>query len=270
MPENALSASLEDYLEAIYLLTNDKFFVHAGKIAEHLGVGKSSVSWALNQLSQKELINYARYEVITLTEKGKILAQQVSRRHHGIRSFLTDILALDEQLAEDNACRMEHVMDPKVLQRMQQFMTFLCACPRTGSQWLQEFGRLCQQGKLQDHCPQCVSQCLEDLIHDRPSLDSTASETPVKSCSTEKCPHGNSSTLSDLPPGGHATILGIRGRSSFKKRLLEMGLVKGETIRKVKLAPLADPAEYVIKNYHVSLRREEAADVMIELSAEPR
>jgi DtxR family transcriptional regulator, Mn-dependent transcriptional regulator len=269
MPENTLSASLEDYLEAIYLLTKDKPFVHAGKIAEHLGVGKSSVSWALNQLSQKELVNYARYEVITLTEKGKILAQQVSRRHHGIRSFLTDVLALDEQLAEDNACRMEHVMDPKVLQRMQQFMAFLRACPRTGSQWLQEFGQLCLQGKLQEHCHQCVSQCLEGLTEDRSSLAPTAPEAPVKSYITEKCSDSNSFTLSDLTPGAHATIIGIRGRSAFKKRLLEMGLVKGETIRKVKLAPLADPAEYVIKNYHVSLRRDEAADVIIELSAEP-
>jgi ferrous iron transport protein A len=70
--------------------------------------------------------------------------------------------------------------------------------------------------------------------------------------------------LDSLNPGGKATIVGIKGSSPFKKRLLEMGLVKGETIEKIKLAPLADPAEYIVKGYHVTLRREEAKDIMIE------
>lgn len=73
--------------------------------------------------------------------------------------------------------------------------------------------------------------------------------------------------LDNLIPGDKATIIGIRGASSFKKRLLEMGLVKGESIEKVKLAPLADPAEYIVKGYHVTLRREEAKDVLIETIA---
>ena len=71
-------------------------------------------------------------------------------------------------------------------------------------------------------------------------------------------------SLRDIKPGQSALIQGIRGNSPFKKRLLEMGLVKGEVIQKLKLAPLADPAEYVVKGYHVSLRQEEAADILVE------
>lgn len=74
----------------------------------------------------------------------------------------------------------------------------------------------------------------------------------------------NLKTLADLEPGSHGIILRIRNTSPIKKRLLEMGLIKGETIHKVKLAPLADPAEYIVKGYHVSLRREEARDVLLE------
>ena len=74
----------------------------------------------------------------------------------------------------------------------------------------------------------------------------------------------NEMSLCDLTPGEKGQIVKVVGNSPFKKRLLEMGLVKGEIIEKVKLAPLADPAEYVVKNYHVSLRRKEAADVMVE------
>ena len=71
-------------------------------------------------------------------------------------------------------------------------------------------------------------------------------------------------SLCDLPTGGKGKIVRIRGNSPFKKRLLEMGLIKGETIEKVKLAPLADPAEYIVKDYHISLRYNEAKDIILE------
>jgi len=71
--------------------------------------------------------------------------------------------------------------------------------------------------------------------------------------------------LDDLTPGGKAKIIRIQGNSPFRKRLLEMGMIKGETVEKVKLAPLADPAEYIIKNYHVSLRNEEAHNIIVEI-----
>lgn len=73
----------------------------------------------------------------------------------------------------------------------------------------------------------------------------------------EKC-------LCDLEPGGKAVVVRILGGSPFKKRLLEMGLVRGEVVTKVKLAPLADPAEYLVKGSHISLRRGEAKDVIVE------
>jgi Fe2+ transport system protein FeoA len=62
-------------------------------------------------------------------------------------------------------------------------------------------------------------------------------------------------------------IVKIRGQSPFKRRLLEMGLVHGAFIRKIKLAPLADPAEFEIKDTHLSLRRAEAADVIVSLES---
>jgi Fe2+ transport system protein FeoA len=69
--------------------------------------------------------------------------------------------------------------------------------------------------------------------------------------------------LSELADGAEGEIVRIRGNSPLKKRLLEMGLIKGEVIKKIKVAPLADPAEYVVKGYHVSLRSDEAQDVIL-------
>jgi len=71
--------------------------------------------------------------------------------------------------------------------------------------------------------------------------------------------------LTELDAGGVGEIVRITGASPFKRRLLEMGLIKGESIEKVKLAPLADPAEYIVKGYHVSLRNEEAKDIVIRV-----
>ena len=73
------------------------------------------------------------------------------------------------------------------------------------------------------------------------------------------------SCLNDLEPGRKGIILKIEGKSPFKKRLLEMGMIKGEIVSKVKLAPLADPGEYIVKGYHISLRKEEARDILIEV-----
>jgi len=73
----------------------------------------------------------------------------------------------------------------------------------------------------------------------------------------------NEIALSKLRPGQTAKIVRICGAGPFKKRLLEMGIVPGEIVEKVKLAPLADPAEYIVKNYHVSLRDNEANEVIV-------
>jgi Fe2+ transport system protein FeoA len=69
--------------------------------------------------------------------------------------------------------------------------------------------------------------------------------------------------LSDYRPGQKGVILRVCGRPDFRLRLMEMGLTKGAEVRLVKEAPLADPLELVIKGYHLSLRREEAADLVM-------
>jgi len=58
---------------------------------------------------------------------------------------------------------MEHVVDRQILLRMKQFMDFLQRCPRAGKQWMQGFGHFCRQGKIQDACRECLSECFERL-----------------------------------------------------------------------------------------------------------
>lgn len=69
--------------------------------------------------------------------------------------------------------------------------------------------------------------------------------------------------LSQYKPGQKGIILRVCGKPEFRLRLMEMGLVKGAEVRLVKEAPLADPLELVIKGYHLSLRRDEAGDLLM-------
>jgi Fe2+ transport system protein FeoA len=68
-----------------------------------------------------------------------------------------------------------------------------------------------------------------------------------------------------LQPGQQATITRINGASALRRRFVEMGIVKGETILIERHAPLGDPVEYFIKGYHLALRKEEAAQIDVIL-----
>ena len=76
-------------------------------------------------------------------------------------------------------------------------------------------------------------------------------------------------TLDQLRPGDEARIVKVRATGSIGQRLGEMGLFEGAVIRMVRTAPLGDPIEYEIHDYHLSLRKAEASLVDVERSTEP-
>ncbi len=69
--------------------------------------------------------------------------------------------------------------------------------------------------------------------------------------------------LSDLQPGEEALVLQILAQGPVRRRMLEMGFIRGAHVRVEKLAPLGDPMELVIKGYHLSLRRDEGDCILI-------
>jgi len=70
--------------------------------------------------------------------------------------------------------------------------------------------------------------------------------------------------LSELKPGNRAKIVRLKSSDFLKRRLMDMGLVPGEVVYVEKVAPLGDPIEIVVKNYHLSLRKNEAEIIEIE------
>jgi DtxR family Mn-dependent transcriptional regulator len=110
-----LSASQEDYLEAILQLERSSRVARVSDIASQLNVSRPSVTGALKGLVGRGLVDHVPYGHATLTEEGTRIALEVERRHLAIRDFLTDVLGIEEQRAEVTACRLEHVLEPEVL-----------------------------------------------------------------------------------------------------------------------------------------------------------
>ena len=167
MEDVALSGTLEDYLEAICRLEADNGSARPGDIAKALFVHKSTVTAALRSLSDKGLIYYSPYEAATLTLAGHGLADEIIRSHEVIRRFLAEVLQIAPELAETNACRIEHAIDPDVLDRLLEFIRFVQKCPRSGSYWLRGFANYCKQAGDPAECERCLRQCLDEFRSSR-------------------------------------------------------------------------------------------------------
>jgi DtxR family Mn-dependent transcriptional regulator len=155
-----LSASLEDYIEAIYHIIAEKQVARGKDISARLAVSGASVTEALRALSKKGLINYAPYEVITMTKQGREVAEDVIRRHNALKQFFTDILAIEEPLAEEGACKVEHTAPQQIINRMVDFIKFLEVCPRGGKDLIDGFANFCQEGRTRSSCASCISHCM--------------------------------------------------------------------------------------------------------------
>ncbi len=134
-----LSASLEDYIETIYHIIEEKKVARAKNIAELMHVSRASVTEALRALSSRGLINYAPYEVITMTPKGRKIAKDVIFRHDTLKKFFTEILTIEHDIAEDGACKIEHSAPPEVIDRMIDFMKFVESCPQVEKDFINNF-----------------------------------------------------------------------------------------------------------------------------------
>ena len=117
-----ISPSLEDYLEAVLELAGDDDGARTTDVAAKLGVSKASVNQAMGLLVDRGLISRERYGPVYLTEDGRNAAQAVCKRHRAIKSFLVSVLGVDESVAEEDACQIEHVVSRETMTGLIDFM----------------------------------------------------------------------------------------------------------------------------------------------------
>ena len=113
------SESVEMYLETIYVLQNRKVYVRSVDIAEKLGVSKPSVSIAIKKLKENGYIADSETGHVILSEKGKELAERTYEKHQVLKDMFIAIGA-EPRLAEETACRMEHVASMELIEIIKQ------------------------------------------------------------------------------------------------------------------------------------------------------
>ena len=233
-----ISPSLEDYLESIYILKQRNQIVRVKDLARYLKVKAPSVVEVLKKLKEKNLIVHEYYGYIELTEEGNNRAKALYEKHIMLKKFLHQILGIDERIAETDACKIEHYLSKETLERIVNFINFIETCPQGVPEWLNNFYYFVKHKKRP---PECKAKFLEQ----------NSQNNMVK--------------LSDLKVGEKGKILKIANTGILKSKLLGMGFVKGEIVKIEKIAPLGSPIDVLIKNTHISLRKEEAEKIIVEV-----
>jgi len=115
--------SAEMYLETIFILEKKQGHAHVAEISKALNLSKPSVTKAMTQLKNRSLILQDDYGPITLTDKGRVLSQEIYERHLLITDYLQQAMNLSLEDAEENACRMEHVITDSFMESIKAYLS---------------------------------------------------------------------------------------------------------------------------------------------------
>jgi DtxR family Mn-dependent transcriptional regulator len=193
MKSKKLHMRQEDYLESIYLLSQERGAIRITDIAESVGVRKSTVVSMIEKLVQEGYLEHEKYGDVHMTARGIELARQVYRRHVTIKSFFKEVLGLSEEVAELDACRTEHHMSEETIARLQQFMEYY---------------------QYKAHHGHSMADELRDYI-----------EMGRYPCDDVECAHIK--PLSDLVVGDGGVVLSVRGEKRVVDSLFSKGLLPG-------------------------------------------
>ena len=129
MVEPKVTHALEDYLKAIYILTEESQPVIAARMAAEAGVSASTIFATLRRLEKDGYVTISRRKEIHLTAEGKNIAERIVRRHFLTERFLTDLLGLDWVKAHQEAHRLEHAISQEVEERLAKLLKNPLTCP---------------------------------------------------------------------------------------------------------------------------------------------
>ena len=118
----------EDYLETINSLINEKGFAASVDIAERMKVSKPTVTSIVKKLHNQGYLIHEKYRGLKLTSKGKRLAEEMQKKHRLITTFLV-LFGVEEEVAREDAEKIEHGLHAETLARLKAFTEFILANP---------------------------------------------------------------------------------------------------------------------------------------------
>lgn len=244
-----LTPSLEDYLEVIYHIIEEKQAARVKEIAKRLNVNNSSVTGALKSLASKGYLHYSPYDVIALTDQGKEVAVDVIRRHEILKQFFTDVLCIDPDTSDDAACKMEHAVTPEVLDKIVKFVEFTQICPRSGQEWIEGFQRFSSTGMPKTECSH-INNC-------RFAEKETGGKCPAFA--------GEVVPLSRVRPGEKARLVRFESTNGMQRTLAENGVSIGSLFHVARINPDTNDIEVTVRGYHFVIRKPDADQLLVSV-----
>ena len=239
MVKNVSRRSVEDYLKAIYDLSEIKQPVSTTDISRTLKVAPASVTEMLKKLAEQGYIAHSPYHGTRLTANGRRTAENIVRKHRLLERFLHDVLKVDKTQVHDQACGMEHSLSDDAAESLCRFLRHPERCP--------------DNGKIIPPCDLKIGSCAECIeLHDK-GLEETGKNNQ------------NRVAIGNLEQGQCGKISLIRGGYNLLQRLLDMGLEPGTKIRAVRVTPPNGPVEVSVGNSNVILGKGMASKVFIDL-----
>lgn len=166
MTEGDRTASIrwEQYIETIDEIQRGKGYAKVKDVAAILEVGLPTVTEMFGKLAEAGLINYEKYSGVTLTGEGQSMADELQSKHETLKEFL-EILGVPDDVADGDACAMEHNVSPETLDRLTRFVDFV-NIPEDGPLWLLHFREYYRTGRT----PPCTRDCLRACAKDTEEL----------------------------------------------------------------------------------------------------
>ncbi len=230
MTDLNLSPPMEDYLEAVLVISNEQGFARVKDLARHLSVSDSSVVAALRTLKARKLVDHERYGYVRLTEEGREIAAEVFHRHMVLASFLEGVLGLDAETAARDACRIEHTVSPATFSRLKTLGEFLRSDAHPDLRWTHEFREFCQRREGGVLSPM---------------------------------------TLDKVGEGDRSVVREVRGGQALRQRLGSLGIHPGDEVTVRRAGSWGGPVLIEVHGAEVAIGQGQARRVLVEPAAEP-
>ena len=231
--------SIEDYLKAIYDLSQTKQPVSTTDISKTLKVAPASVTEMLKKLAENGYITHSPYHGTRLTTSGRRTAENIVRKHRLLERFLHDVLKVDKTQVHDQACGMEHSLSDEAAESLCRFLRHPDRCP--------------DNGKTIPPCDLQIGSCVECIELHNKGLEENGKNSQ------------NRVAVGNLEQGQTGKISLIRGGYNLINRLLDMGLEPGAEICAVRVTPANGPVEVSVGNSKVTLGKGMASKVFVDL-----